>query len=47
MKRFVIREVETLKTTAAMYGCDCCCPDMCVSHGMTDDGTIVSVSYCC
>jgi hypothetical protein len=30
MKRFVIREVETLKTTAAMYG-DClvdCCQDI-------------------
>jgi hypothetical protein len=29
MKRFVVREVETLKTTAAMYG-DCmidCCQD--------------------
>lgn len=25
MKRFVIREVETLKTTAALYACDCCC----------------------
>jgi hypothetical protein len=25
MKRFVVREVETLKTTAAMYGCDICC----------------------
>lgn len=25
MKRFVIREVETLKTTAAFYACDCCC----------------------
>jgi len=24
MKRFVAREVETLKTTAALYGCDCC-----------------------
>jgi hypothetical protein len=28
MKRFVVREVETLKTTAAMYGAcnpeDCC-----------------------
>lgn len=34
MKRFVIREVETLKTTAAVYGCDCCCEisdlDMCI-----------------
>jgi len=26
MKRFVIREVETVKTTAALYGCDAC-PD--------------------
>jgi hypothetical protein len=43
MKRFVIREVETLKTTAAMYGCDCCCPDMCV--GMTSDGQLIA--YCC
>lgn len=26
MKRFVVREVEPLKTTAAMYGaCDYCC----------------------
>jgi hypothetical protein len=43
MKRFVIREVETLKTTAAMYGCDCCCPDMCVV-GVTDDAIILG---CC
>jgi hypothetical protein len=30
MKRFVVREVETLKTTAAMYGLICpegCCFD--------------------
>ncbi|HEY2295595.1 MAG TPA: hypothetical protein VGM86_33235 [Thermoanaerobaculia bacterium] len=40
MKRFVIREVETLKTTAAMYGCDCCCPDMC-PMAQTSDGIIV------
>jgi len=26
MKRLVIREVETLKATSAMYACDCCCP---------------------
>jgi hypothetical protein len=25
MKKFVVREVETLKTTAAMYPCTCCC----------------------
>lgn len=25
MKRFVVREVETLKTTAADYPCTCCC----------------------
>ncbi len=25
MKRFVAREVETLKTTSAMYGCDYAC----------------------
>ena len=25
MKKFTIREVETLKTTAAMYPCTCCC----------------------
>lgn len=25
MKKFVIREVETLKTTAALYPCTCCC----------------------
>ena len=25
MKRFVAREVETLKTTAALYGCDWSC----------------------
>lgn len=25
MKRFVVREVETLKTTAAWYDCNCCC----------------------
>lgn len=25
MKKFAIREVETLKTTAMMYG-GCCCP---------------------
>jgi hypothetical protein len=29
MKRFVIREVETLKTTAAFYGCNCCCQTGC------------------
>jgi hypothetical protein len=29
MKRFVIREVETLKTTAAAYACDCCCEAGC------------------
>jgi len=28
MKRFVVREVETLKTTAAFYACDCCCKDL-------------------
>ncbi len=28
MKRFVVREVETLKTTAAFYGCDCCCQNL-------------------
>jgi hypothetical protein len=26
MKRFVIRDLETVKTTAALYGCDQC-PD--------------------
>ena len=25
MKKFVVREVETLKTTAAGYACSCCC----------------------
>lgn len=25
MKRFIVREVETLKTTAAFYDCGCCC----------------------
>lgn len=40
MKRFVIREVETLKTTAAFYPCDCCCPDWCPIPG-TD------YEYCC
>lgn len=25
MKRFMVREVETLKTTAAAYDCNCCC----------------------
>lgn len=25
MKKFVVREVETLKTTAADYACTCCC----------------------
>jgi hypothetical protein len=39
MKRFVIREVETLKTTAAMYACDCCCPDWCDLGG--------GWGYCC
>jgi hypothetical protein len=34
MKRFVVREVETLKTTAAFYGCDCCCQFIIVE---TDD----------
>lgn len=29
MKRFVVREVETLKTTAAMYGL--ICPEGCCS----------------
>jgi len=29
MKRFVIREVETLKATSAMYSCGCCCPNIC------------------
>jgi hypothetical protein len=29
MKRFVIREVETLKTTAAFYTCDCCFDNIC------------------
>jgi len=24
MKKFAIREVETVKTTAAFYGCECC-----------------------
>jgi hypothetical protein len=38
MKRFVVREVETLKTTAALYDCDCCCPDFCI------DG---NVAWCC
>lgn len=27
MKKFVIREVETVKTTAAMYECRACFPD--------------------
>jgi len=38
VKRFVIREVETLKTTAAMYGCDCCCADADICIDM-DAGT--------
>jgi hypothetical protein len=33
MKRFVVREVETLKTTAAMYGLSC--PSGCCSMGDT------------
>jgi hypothetical protein len=36
MKRFYAREVETLKTTAAFYGCDpsnCCPPDCCIGGG--------------
>ncbi len=35
MKRFVVREVETLKTTAALYGM--ICPNGCI---VTPDGTI-------
>jgi hypothetical protein len=31
MKRFVAREVETLKTTAAFYGCWCCVEGCCES----------------
>jgi hypothetical protein len=27
MKKFVIREVETVKTTAAFYECTICLPD--------------------
>lgn len=27
MKKFVVREVETVKTTAAMYECRVCFPD--------------------
>ncbi len=29
MKRFVAREVETLKTTTAFYGCTPCCNFRC------------------
>ena len=29
MKRFAVREVETLKTTAAMYDCGCPGQDPC------------------
>jgi glycine cleavage system aminomethyltransferase T len=36
MKRFVVREVETLKTTAAMYGM--VCADGCI---ILDDGTVI------
>lgn len=35
MKRFVVREVETLKTTAAFYGCFPCCNFQCCSNGGT------------
>lgn len=24
MRKYAIREVETVKTTAAFYGCECC-----------------------
>jgi hypothetical protein len=42
MKRFVVREVETLKTTAALYGCDCCCRTGCwVGWCCADDGSII------
>jgi hypothetical protein len=30
MKRFVAREVETLKTTAAFYVCWCCVEGCCI-----------------
>lgn len=29
MRRFVAREVETLKTTAAFYECTCCTDNCC------------------
>lgn len=32
MKKFVVRELETLKTTAAAYPCTCCC-------GCSDEGS--------
>lgn len=25
MKKLMVRDVETLKTTAALYPCTCCC----------------------
>jgi hypothetical protein len=28
MRKYAIREVETVKTTAAIYGCECC-PALC------------------
>lgn len=28
MRKYAIREVETVKTTAAVYGCECC-PVLC------------------
>jgi hypothetical protein len=34
MKRFIVREVETLKTTAAMYGL--VCPDGCFINDAGD-----------
>lgn len=33
MKRFVAREVETLKTTTAFYGCWPCCNGLCCAVG--------------
>lgn len=35
MKRFYAREVETLKTTAAFYGCD---PTNCCNYQCCTDG---------
>jgi hypothetical protein len=33
MKRFIAREVETLKTTTAFYGCWPCCDGVCCAIG--------------